>query len=175
MQIMVDKLFLEGYEQLAADAEAAGTPLPPVPSGTLPSTPIQPIVSNGMPVAPGVVNAPQPNIPTLTVPTHTLPAVPTVPTVQSQSVPGVVPGGYVMPMGGNVAAQVLQPVAQVQPVQPASPVINQVQVVQAAPVAVPKTPKPAASLQPPVIPNLQQPIVVEQTGPAYIPAGDLPE
>lgn len=176
MQIMVDKLFLEGYEQLAADAEAAGTPLPPVPAGTLPNTPIQPMVSNGMPAAPGAVNAPQPNIPTPTVPTHTLPAGPSGP-----SGPAVVAGGYVMPMGTNVALQPIQAAPQVpQVAQPvptapvAAPVMNQVPAPAVAHVA-PKASKPAASLQPPVIPNLQPVAPVAATGPTYIPAGDLPE
>ena len=121
-----------------------------------------------MPAAPGAVNAPQPNIPTPTIPTQTLPAAPT-----TQSVPGVVAGGYVMPMGGaQVQQQPLQAVAQVptaiavqQPV-PTAPAI--------APV-VPKAPKPATSLQPPIIPNLQPTVDVAPSEPAYIPAGDLPE
>ena len=141
MQIMVDKLFLDGYEQLAADAAAAGTPLPQVPAGTLPSTPVRPMTPNGMPIAP-TSGVPQPNIPSPVIPTHVLPA------VSSQAVPGVIPGGYIMQNGTVVA--------------PVPPVVKHVT-------------KPAAAVRPPVIPNLQPQLQVEEPIDNYIPAGDLPE
>ena len=158
MQIMVDKLFLEGHEQLAIDAEAAGTPLPPVPAGTLPSAPIQPMVSNGMPIAPTGVQVGAPNIPAPTIPMQTLPST-------GNNVPAPIVGGYVMQSVGMVpqppvaAPQVVQHVAAPQP-----PV--------AAPVAAPKQ---VRAITPPNVPNIGAPIQNTVVQPQYIPAGDMPE
>ena len=62
-ELMCDKLYLDGHEQLAADAEAAGAPMPQVPPGTLPRSPnVDPMVAQPVytpPTGPAPVIQPQ--------------------------------------------------------------------------------------------------------------------
>lgn len=146
-ELMAEKIYLEGYEQLAADAEAASTPMPAVPPGQLPGTMAQPIA----PVAPA------PHIPAgpapVAVPVAPTPLPPTPGAPTNTGGPAPISGGYVY--GG--APQQLQPVgappAPVAPIPPAAPVAP-IQPVAPAPV-VPGMPTPPSVATPPSAPAIE--------------------
>lgn len=64
-ELMAEKIFIEGYEQLAIDAEAADYPMPTPPGIMQPSQQMQPayVQQNQMPTMPSVPNAPNIQVP----------------------------------------------------------------------------------------------------------------
>jgi len=85
-ELMAEKIFLDGYKQLAIDAEAASRPLPQVPPGILPTSngSVDPLQSyGGAPAAP-VLSTHTVNQPTV----H-------IPVVNSSHIPAPVTGAYI--------------------------------------------------------------------------------
>ena len=103
-ELVCEKIYIEGMDELAADAEASSLSLPAVPPGQLPGSPVAPIAPMG---------APQPmQMPT--APTMNLPGVQQAAPGQIQNVgPAPIAGAYVAP------AEHIQ-------IQPVAPVSNQV-------------------------------------------------
>ena len=139
-ELMCEKLYLEGYEQLAADAEAASTPMPAVPPGQLPGTMHQPIA----PVAqvpgppPGPVPVATPVMPA-PLPTHG-----TMAPTSAVSGPAPIVGGYIHVETSAVPTPPLNPVAPA-PIMAAPPVpptpVAPIQPVAPVPPMVPTPPK----------------------------------
>lgn len=114
-ELMCEKLYIDGMEQLAADAEASGTPMPAVPPGQLPGTmhqPIQPVQpayvqpTGPAPIATPVVPAP---LPVYGVPVPTIVNAPVAPAGGPTPIPGAyihVETAPVVPMAPVAAAPV---------------------------------------------------------------------
>lgn len=142
-ELMAEKIYLEGHEQLAADAEAASTPMPAVPPGQLPGTMAQPIA----PVAPAphIPAGPAPiAVPVAPVP---LPPTPGAPMPVNTGGPAPITGGYVY---GGATQQQLTPVgAPPAPVAPLPPTAPVAPIQPVAPVAPGGLPTPPSAATPP--------------------------
>jgi len=82
MELMCEKLYIEGHEQLAVDAEASSMSLPAVPPGVLPGAPVAPIAPAG----------PVPSM--MPTPPSALPAAPTTPGIVAAG-PAPIAGAYI--------------------------------------------------------------------------------